>query len=93
MYEGRLGSDPVAIKVYEEEQVCMDEYRMLTDLAAVPGLLPLKVPSILRIKDLQRDQQIEGLALVFDLLADDLYQFALSKKKPLAMSNVKELAQ
>ena len=53
VYEGRLGSDPVAIKVYEEEQVCMDEYRMLTDLATVPGLLPLKVPSILRIKDLQ----------------------------------------
>ncbi len=33
------------------------------------------------------------MALVFDLLDDDLYQFALCKKRPLAMSNVKELAR
>jgi len=51
VYEGKLGSDPVAIKVFEEEQVCLDEYDMLTKLAGIPGLLPLKVPSIIRIKE------------------------------------------
>lgn len=66
---------------------------MITKLAGIPGLLPLKVPSIIRIKEQHGPKQVDGVALVFDLLDDDLYQFALCKKRPLAMSNIKELAR
>lgn len=33
-----------------------------------------------------------GPALVFELLQDDLYQFALSRKRPLAVDSIKALA-
>ncbi len=65
---------------------------MLKLLAGVPGLLPLKIPSVLKLEDPHGPLKVNGLALVFDLLDDDLYQLALCKKKPLCMENVKALA-
>jgi hypothetical protein len=87
-----LGKTPVAVKVYEEDDVCADEYEMITELAGVSGLLPLKIPAILRIQDPNGPFKVNGRALVFDLLDDDLYQFALCKKRPLSISNIRALA-
>ncbi len=91
MYQGSLGKAPVAVKVYEEDEVCADEYEIITALAGVSGLLPLKIPSVLRLQDPRGPLQVNGLALVFDLLDDDLYQFALCKKRPLSIDNIRAL--
>jgi serine/threonine protein kinase len=59
----------------------------------VPGLAKLLINHIVSISLPTTDTEEYGLALVFDLLPDDLYQFALSQKRPLTLDNVKHLAR